>query len=134
MDRIKVSVIGLRGHAGKHIDFLKQNRSVILHRVYYHKSPPSGSRSLPITGELADCLDSDLIIVSSPTATHLDYINALKDFQGYILLEKPAVNKGTHVKKLLALPERFKSRIRVNFNFLFDEIAIILADLIHSVQ
>ena len=134
MDPIKVSVLGLRGHAGQHIDFLKQNPAVVLEKVYYYRVPPSDCVGLPMTGTLSDCLSSDVIIVSTPTSSHAEYMSALVEFDGYILLEKPAVNTKDQIRELQRLPESLKSRVRVNFNFQFHEFRALLFELIRGGQ
>ena len=78
MERIKASVIGLRRHAGLHIKLLQQNPDVILDKVLYHRSPPPEYSHLPITENLSDCLESDLIIISSPTSTHFVFEELLQ--------------------------------------------------------
>ena len=132
MDCVSVSVIGLRHHAGQHIDFLRRNPRVKLEKIYYHRAPPPEYDDLPITNDFSDCLDSDLIIVSSPTSLHFDHMQALAGFQGYILLEKPAVNRKEHIEELSRIPAQHKSRIRVNFNFVFHDLAALMADVLSS--
>jgi predicted dehydrogenase len=132
MHLIKTSVVGLRGHAGKHIQLLRKNPKIVLDKIYYYKSAPAGFEDLPVTHNLADCLNSDLIIVSSPTAAHYEHLEVLRDFQGYIFLEKPAVNNKEHIAALLEWPADFKSRIRVNFNFVHSELGTLMARLIEG--
>jgi predicted dehydrogenase len=132
MRRIKASVIGLQGHAGVHSNLLKQNPNVVLDRVLYHRRPPPEYSHLPVTNNLGDCLKSDLIIISSPTATHYDYMKALVDFPGYILLEKPAVNHKGQIKDLINLSSDLKSRTRVNFNLAFHDLTALLDESING--
>ena len=106
----------------------------MLHKVYYYRSTPPGHADLPITDTLSDCLSSDVIIISTPTSSHIDYVRALSDYGGYILLEKPAVNSQDHIRELLNLPASLKRRTRVNFNFNFHPLAVLFSDLIGSGQ
>lgn len=133
-DRIKASVIGLRGHAGLHIDFIRQNPNAVLDKVYYNRETPSGYESLPITNSLSDCLTSDVIIISTPTASHFEYMELLSDYPGYIFLEKPAVNSQAHISALIGLPAEMKRRIRVNFNFAFHPLGVLISKLIGGGQ
>lgn len=132
MDRIKVSVVGLSGHAGRHIDWLIQDPNVDLDKVYYYKEPPPGCAHLPITGTLSDCRSSDVIIVSTPTSNHFEIMDALSNYGGYVFLEKPAVNTKEQIQDIQKLPANFKRRIRVNFNFQFHELGDLLTELIHA--
>ena len=132
MDRVKVSVIGLRRHAGLHIDLLRQNPKVNLTKIYYHQPPPPEYGHLPITNDISECFDADLIIVSSPTSLHFEHMQALANYPGYILLEKPAVDRKDHIKELYGLPAHRKSRIRVNFNFLYHDLAVLMSEVMDS--
>ena len=123
---LRASVIGLRRHAGLHIDLLTQNPEVTLDKVLYHRQPPDGYAHLPITANIADLMDSDVIVLSTPTSSHFDYIQDLTTYGGYILLEKPAVNTGEQIRALLDLPEDFKRRLKVNYNFNFHEFRYLL--------
>jgi predicted dehydrogenase len=115
-----------------HISLLKQNPNVVLDRVYYHRTPPPGYSHLPLTNDLSECLDSDVIIVSSPTSVHFDHIQALRDYGGYVFLEKPAVNTTYHMEELRKLPASLKSRMRVNFNFAYHDFGVLASNLMQS--
>ena len=80
MGRLSVAVVGLRGHAGRHIEMLKRYPDVDLKCVYYHREPPPESTHLPITGRFSDCLESDVVIISSPTPAHFQQVEALRCF------------------------------------------------------
>lgn len=132
MAKMSAAVIGLRKHAGLHIKMLKEDSRVSLDRVYYHQSAPIEFADLPITGDLSECIDSDIIIVSSPTDRHLEQLEYLGQYSGYILIEKPAVNTQEQIEKLLQLPDEIKRRMRVNFNFQFHDLGILVRELIKS--
>ena len=134
IDRIKVSVIGLRGHAGQHIAFLKNNSNVLLEKIYYYRDALPDYADLPITDSLSDCMSADVIIISTPTPSHIEYIRALSDYHGYIFLEKPAVNSADHILELHSLPTSLKQRTRVGFNFNFHPLAALFSDLIRTGQ
>lgn len=132
MTQLRASVIGLRRHAGLHIKLLDENPDVTLDQVLYHQLPPAEYSHLPISNHITDCMNSDLIIVSTPTSTHFDYMQALADFPGYIFLEKPAVNSKEQIEQLLELPTDLKSRTRVNFNLAFHQVTLLLSKLINA--
>lgn len=131
---MKVSVIGLRGHAGRHIQMVQETPLVELHHIYYHKEVPLSHIQLPITNRIEECLDSDAIIISSPTHLHLGHLKMLDSYKGYILLEKPAVNTRKDLYELNMLSEEFKGRIYINFNFWFSDVALLIREIITKRQ
>ena len=62
MPILKVSVIGLRGHAQNHIQSLLNHEDVTLN-VLYHKVVPESYTHLHITDKIDDCMNSDAIII-----------------------------------------------------------------------
>ena len=132
MHKLKISVIGLRGHAQRHIQSLLQRTDIELINVLYDRAHAETYADLPLTNTISDCLGSDAIIISSPTHTHYSYMQLLRDFSGYILLEKPAVNTPKHIESLIQFPECIKTRTRINFNFVFHGITAILEDLVRN--
>ncbi|MBA31239.1 MAG: hypothetical protein CL748_01735 [Chloroflexi bacterium] len=122
--KIKISVIGIEGQAKRHINTIKNTKSLILKNVYHpEKTKVISYPNLPITNKLDDCLESDGIILASPTNYHYTQLNELKNFPGYILLEKPASDNEDEINNLLNLPESLKKRILVNFNFQLNPVA-----------
>ena len=132
MHKLKISVIGLRGHAQNHIQSLLKRDDIEISSVLYDKAHTKTYEYLPLTNTINDCLSSDAIIISSPTHTHYSYMQSLRDFGGYILLEKPAVNTTNHVESLIQFPDHIKNRTRINFNFVFHGISAILEDVVQS--
>ena len=138
------SVLGVRGQAARHIRLINANPSVELQHVYHpdpEKAEIAALTELPVTGDLDVCFESDAIIVSSPTSAHFAQLEALAEYPGYILLEKPAVESQADIDRVMKFSEDRKSRIKVNFNFQFNPVAQILAaclsdqligDLIHA--
>ncbi len=134
MGKLKVAVVGLRGQAGRHIRLLQQDPEVELHRVYYHRPVGPEFGHLPVTNDISDCLDSDVVIVASPTPAHAAHLEALRDFGGYILVEKPAAGNEEEVGQLRRLPSKLKSRVQVNFNFQFHGLAALIRQMACSPQ
>ncbi len=133
--RIRVSVLGVRGQAARHIALIDSNPSIDLQHVFYpiaEKVGTAGQQDLPVTSVLADCMESDAIIIASPTSAHSMQLEALVDFNGHILVEKPAVDNPTDVSALLDFPGEWKSRVRVNFNFQFNPVAIIFKKILED--
>jgi len=131
-NKLRIAVIGLKQHAGLHIRYLQNNPKVKLTKVYYHKPLPQGFDELPLTSSLEECMESDCIIISTPTGIHFEHLQLLKEYSGYILLEKPAVNTTEQINSLLLFPTDLKKRIKVNFNFQFHDLGVQLNELINS--
>ena len=49
---------------------------------------------------IKNLLDSDIIVISSPTDFHFEQIKELQDFNGYIFCEKPIVGTLEEIKKI----------------------------------
>ena len=134
-NRIRVSVLGVRGQAARHIALLNSDPAIELQHVY-HPDPDrveaAGHRELPLTGVLDICMESDAIIVASPTFAHMAQLEALIEYDGYILVEKPAVDSQSEITALLNFPVDWKSRARVNFNFPFNPVAMILEKVLEE--
>ena len=100
---IRVAVLGVRGHAARHIRLINANPSVELQHVYHpdpEKAEIAALTELPVTGDLDVCFESDAIIVSSPTSAHFAQLEALAEYPGYILLEKPAVESQADIDRV----------------------------------
>ena len=115
---IRVAVVGLRGHAGRHIQLLLENPACELVAVYY-PGRVRDDTDLPVTDDFGRCLDSDAVIISSPTAVHTSQLLQLGTYPGYVLLEKPAASTEEDITRLLNLPGDMKERVRINYNFPF---------------
>ncbi len=126
---MKVSIIGKAGHAEKHVRNIINDTDCILDKVLTHKEFEEGNSHL--TNNLGDLLTSDVIILSSPTPTHLEYLEDLKDFPGYLLVEKPAVSQ-EDVEKLLFWPAERKARVRVNFTLPYTGIYREMRDIVET--
>lgn len=129
MQELRVAIVGLRGHAGRHIRLVQQQPEVRLQCVFYHRPAPKELAHLPITNDIGECLAADVVIISTPTALHASQLQLLEAHRGYTLVEKPAADRPEDIRALLQLPDERKSRIQVNFNFLFHELATRLTEL-----
>ena len=133
--RILVSVLGVGGQAARHIALINSDPLTELQHVYHpdpDRAGASGHQDLPMTSVLGDCLESDAIVIASPTSAHLAQLEALADYNGYILIEKPAVDNRSDVTALLNFPGDWKSRVRVNFNFQFNPVAEIFKKVLED--
>ena len=123
---ISVSVLGVTGQAERHIRIIESNPHVKLHHVYHpdlHRIDRSTTKHLPFTDVLEECLQSDAIIIASPTAAHFNQLKLLANFNGYILVEKPVADNPDDLTRLSNFPDEWKSRVKVNFNFQTNPVA-----------
>lgn len=108
------------GRQGKKQASILQNLNITLDSVI---ASPNG---------LEYALKSDAIIISSPTPTHMDYLRALKDYKGYILVEKPMITNLRDGEEALSWPDEIKQRIRINYNFPYTQLAKIFWEIIDN--
>lgn len=127
---ISVTVIGKSGHAARLISIIEEMSGVDLAWVYYPKK--AKINNFPLTNNFDKILESDAIIIASPTYTHADYLRRLKDFTGYVLVEKPAVSTSKETEELKKYPKAWKKRLKVNFNFQYSKTTEILKFLIEG--
>ena len=132
---LRVAVLGIRGQAARHIKLISDMSSIHLQHAYHPnkaKFESADYANMPITDDLNVCHESDVIIIASPTDTHFVQLEALVDYPGYILLEKPAVESRSDIGQLLNISDDRKSRIKINFNFNFNPVAHTLTKVLDS--
>ncbi len=126
-----ISFVGLRGHAQRLREIVQCFQGINIKKIYYNKEIHSKDLNY-LTKNIEDLMNSDAIFIASPTHVHLKNLMDLKNFKGYIFLEKPAVNTLDEIEELIAFPKSLKSRIFINFNFQFSSLARILNDQLSS--
>lgn len=124
--KISVAIIGKSGHASRLISIVKAMKDLDLRYVYYPKK--LSVYGLPITNDFNKVIECDAVIVASPTFTHAHYLDKLRKFSGYILVEKPAVSTEQETIILRSYPNSIKEKIKVNFNLQHSK----MADILHS--
>ena len=132
MRKLKISVIGKSGHAARIINLLHDIPDVHIQYVYYHKKTTDGS--MPFTSNINDLMSSDGIIIASPTPTHAEYIDMLEGYNGYLLVEKPIVSTKEQTEQLWKIPLERKSRIKVNYNFLYSSVTRYIKEILSANQ
>jgi predicted dehydrogenase len=118
---MKLGFIGYKGHALRLIDIMSKDCEIT---HFYHPkkiNPPMGVA----TQNLKDLYSCDAIIISSPNNTHFEYLEKLKDFEGYIFCEKPPISTLEELEKLKEFP---KEKIYFNFNMRFGFLLDVLQD------
>jgi predicted dehydrogenase len=104
MAKINLAVIGYRRHASRHIQYYR-NHPRVKKLVVYH--PTNKSHACTTTTNLSEVLACDGIIISSPTHTHLGYIEFLHSnlYRGAVYLEKPGFSTHAEADRLRAISD-----------------------------
>ena len=121
LKKLKVGVIGIRNHAKRLIDQLIISKKVN-HVIAFHPTRKVENTKFESTTKFSELLSCDAILISSPTKTHFNYINKLRNYDGYIFVEKPIVNNLIEERKLMNMEDKFLSKIYINYNFIFSNV------------
>ena len=89
---------------------------------------------MPFTSNINDLISSDGIIIASPTPTHAEHIDMLEGYNGYLLVEKPIVSTKEQTEKLWNIPLERKSRIKVNYNLLYNSVTRYIKEILSANQ
>lgn len=100
---MKISIIGYRNHATRLGELLKK----IGHDKIVYFNHHSDSES--------DIQDSDVFFISSPSETHMDWIEKLSKYNKYIFCEKPPVANFEELNKI----KDYRDKLYFNFNYRF---------------
>ena len=128
MKKRKIGIIGFRGQAARIRKILKKNNKVEINKILYHKKLKI--KNSIITQNFNDLLNLDAIIIASPTYTHLEYLKKLKNYKGYILIEKPVINNLSQYKVINKLYRNKKSKVMINYSFNYSKIFFTLKKIL----
>jgi len=109
---IRIGVIGYKNHAKRMIGIFNSISDVRIQCIYHPHKKIKG-----ITNNIDNLLNTDAILILSPSYLHFKYINFInkKKYKGYIFCEKPPVTLRKDLKKLKCN----KKKTFFNFNFRF---------------
>ncbi len=134
----RIGIIGIKGHAKKMTEIVNSNSVEIIH---YHPEDRHaevqklfGAKAI-YTSVFDDLTNCDEILILSPNATHFEYLQKLfnqTSFPGKVWLEKPPVTTTVEAMQLLSLPDAFKSRVYINFNYRYSRTSSLLSDLTYK--
>jgi predicted dehydrogenase len=131
-----VGIIGLTGQAAAWVKVVSANPSFQVKYLYHpdltkHLLNSEIEQTADINSLITQC---DLIIVSSPTHTHLGYLNQLgMSYSGTVLVEKPVVGLQEDCGELLrTLPRSFLERVFVSHTFRFYPWVQKIDELLHA--
>ena len=120
---MKILIAGLGSIGRRHLRNLKAlgETDILLYRTNHATLPDEELASFPVETDLSRALAQkpDAVIVSNPTALHLDVAIPAAEAGCHLLLEKPISNSLDRVDALAAAAQKSGSRILVGFQFRF---------------
>ena len=122
MRELNYGFLGYKNHSKKLLDiFLKKTKGH--YYIYIHKknllNKFKNSELIFYTNDLKLIKKCDVIIISSPSKTHYNYLKYFKNNSKYIFCEKPGVVNKAEMKKLEKFKLNEKKMIYFNFNYIF---------------
>jgi predicted dehydrogenase len=108
---MKTTIVGYKNHALR------------LHSILQDMNVESGLWNHH-TDDFSKVTDSDAVLISSPSHTHIEYIHRILDqSSAYIFCEKPPVTNSDDLDSLRLLPYNQQQRVFFNFNYRFSHLA-----------
>lgn len=133
---MKFMIAGLGSIGRRHFRNLQQlgEKNILLYRSHQATLPDDELAGFPVETDLAAALawKPDVVIVSNPTALHLDAAIPAAEAGCHLFLEKPISHSMQRVDELSAAVERGGGKVLVGFQFRFHpglrRIAALLAE------
>ncbi|SVD50004.1 uncharacterized protein METZ01_LOCUS402858, partial [marine metagenome] len=125
---LKVSFIGFRRHAALLRNIFNQKKNIKIYKIF-SKTKINNSKYI-FCKSISELMDSDVIVIASPTDFHYEHILKLSNFKGYIFCEKPIVGSKLEINRLNKNNKLNISNFYTNFNFIFNK----LNDLIKKIH
>jgi predicted dehydrogenase len=121
---MKILIAGLGSIGRRHLKNLLAlgENDIILYRTHRSTLPDEDLKPFPVETNLQDALSRhrpDAVIVSNPTALHLDVAIPAAEAGCHLLLEKPVSHTLEGIDELRAAVERNQVRVLVGFQFRF---------------
>lgn len=118
---MKFMIAGLGSIGRRHLRLLAEQgeEDIFLYRTHRATLPDDDLAGYPVETELEAALAQkpDAVVVSNPTALHLDVAIPAAEAGAHILLEKPISHNLERIDELKAAAEKSGSRILVGFQF-----------------
>ncbi len=118
---MKILIAGLGSIGRRHLrNLLRLNeRDILLYRTGHSTLPEADLAGFPVETDLAAALAArpEAVIVSNPTALHLDVALPAAEAGCHILLEKPVSHSLERLDQLQAACQRSGSRVLVGYHF-----------------
>jgi len=116
-------ICGLGSIGNRHLQNLEQlgEKDIILYRTYKSTLPEKDEDKYPIETNLQRALDykPDAVIISNPTALHLDVAIPAAKNGCHLLIEKPISNSMQRIDELHSIIQKNTCRVLVAFQFRF---------------
>ncbi len=132
LKKINLGIIGYKNHALRLIKEFSKSKYIDKIIVFHPNKKLDFDIKYLSTNNFESLKSCNAIVISSPTNTHFKYLQLLKEYSGYIFLEKPAIDKPSQERKFISFKKDFLSRIYINYNFLFSETFTHLKKLINQ--
>lgn len=120
---MKILIAGLGSIGRRHLRNLLAlgEKDILLYRTHLATLPDDELAQFPVETDLTPALDRcpDAVIVSNPTALHLETAIPAAEMGCHILLEKPVSNTLDQVDELVSALERGGGKLLVGFQYRF---------------
>lgn len=139
MSRTRVAVIGLGGIAQLvHLPILSKFKDVEIaavaeinkNRLNAVADKFSISQRFQDYNKMLDQIQTDAVIIATPTNTHLKVASDCMPKQKYLFIEKPIARKYNEAKAINDLARKYKSKVMVGMNQRFRPDAMLLKSLV----
>ncbi|HJM51504.1 MAG TPA: Gfo/Idh/MocA family oxidoreductase [Alphaproteobacteria bacterium] len=117
---LNVGFIGYRNHAARLLQVVEEWPAAAVRKIFH---PSKTGPDLRRTKAFDSLLDCDCIFLCSPNDSHFEYVERLKDYEGYVFCEKPPFASLQEIDRFAFDP----GRIFFNFNHRFGLLSEILA-------
>jgi len=134
---VKFLIAGMGSIGRRHLHNLLTlgERDILLYRTHQSTLPDDELRSFPVITDLPTALahKPDAVIVSNPTALHLNVALPAAEAGCHLLLEKPIADKlDDRVQDLQNLVEQNKNMVLVGFQFRFHPVLMQIREILLS--
>ena len=136
---MKFLIAGLGSIGRRHLHNLLAlgEQDILLYRTHQSTLPDDELAGLPVETDLLSALaqEPDAVIISNPTALHLDTALLAAEAGCDLLLEKPIAGRlDSRIKSLVDVVEKNRNRVLVGFQFRFHPVLMRVRDILLSEQ
>ncbi|KGI55696.1 Gfo/Idh/MocA family protein [Campylobacter sp. MIT 97-5078] len=129
---MKIGIAGLGKMGQNHLKELQKNEQFQIYALYDTELKQDFNE--PFFSDLAKFLaqNLDIVIISSPTKTHLALAKEVFKSVKCVLIEKPLALNLVQMKELESLAKEYGVRVAVGFSERFNPCIVALKELLHS--
>jgi len=133
---MKYMIAGLGSIGRRHLRNLRAlgEQDVLLYRTHHSTMPDEELHGLPVSADLDAALawGPDAVIISNPTAKHLEVAIPAAKAGCHLLLEKPISHSMEGVEELSQIMQQVGKQTLVGFQFRFHPVLIHIKELLDS--